>query len=307
MSRPWKSVPSGVARLPPSIQNGGLNISASLTGSVGSYGAMRSASRATRTSPPRMTSGVSGASRAALTSAASLPGLVRPTASRGSAGMVAIAIYLVSPRLGSPREPDARVDERIENVHDEIDRDDHEASHDHHALYQREVALEDALVQEPADARPGEDDLDDDGGVHHHHQVDAGQREHRDQRVLERVHRDDHEVRQALEPGELDVLAAEDLQHARARQPEHRRLEVPAQGQGRHDDVPPVAGTRGGQPAQPDREDQDQDEPEPEARNREPEQGDALGDVVPGAVHLHRRDDAGRDADEQRDERGRKA
>src|SRR5262249_7325435 len=174
MSRPWKSVPSGVARLPPSIQNGGLNISASFTGRVGSYGAMRSASSATRTSPPRMTSGVSGASRADLTSAPSLPGLVRPTANRGSAGIVAIATYLISRSFGSSREPDSRVDERVENVHDEIDRDDHEAGHDHHTLHQREVALEDALVQEPADAGPGEDDLDDDGSIDHHHHVDAG-------------------------------------------------------------------------------------------------------------------------------------
>ena len=43
MSRLWKSVPSGVAKLPPSIQNGGANISAPFTGNVGSYGAMKSA------------------------------------------------------------------------------------------------------------------------------------------------------------------------------------------------------------------------------------------------------------------------
>jgi hypothetical protein len=36
MSRLWKSVPSGVATLPPSIQNGGLNSSAPFTGTVGS-------------------------------------------------------------------------------------------------------------------------------------------------------------------------------------------------------------------------------------------------------------------------------
>ncbi len=69
MSRPWKSVPSGVATLPPSIQNGGANISAPFTGSVGSYGAMRSARSATRIRPPRMTTAASGASRTALTTA----------------------------------------------------------------------------------------------------------------------------------------------------------------------------------------------------------------------------------------------
>src|SRR4030095_14222074 len=152
---------------------------------------MRSARSARRTRPPRMTRGASGASRAAWMSAPRQPGGARPTASRGSAGMVAIVISLVSRWPGSPREPDSGVDECVEDIHDQGDRDDHEAGHDHDALDQREVALEDALEEQTADAGPGEDDLDDDGGVDHHHHVDAGQREDRDQRVLERADRDD--------------------------------------------------------------------------------------------------------------------
>src|SRR6266508_228706 len=307
MSRPWKSVPSSVIARPPSIQNGGSNTCAPCTGSVGSYGAMRSAKIATSMRPPRMTTAACGASRAALMTARSLPAAARPGASRVSAGIVAIVTYLMSWFLGSSREPDSRVDEGVENVYDQVDPHDHEAGHDHDALHQREVPLEDTLVEETPDAGPRKDHLDDDGGVDHHHHVDAGQREDRDERVLERMHGDDHDVREPLEPGELDVLAAQHLEHARAGQPEHRRGEVPPECQGGHDDVAPVAGPRGRQPSEPDGEHEDQHEPQPEPGDREAEQGDALRDVVPPAVHLHRRDDAGRHADEQRNERGGEA
>ena len=57
----------------------------------------------------------------------------------------------------------------------------------HHALHDREVAEGDALVEQPADARPGEHGLDHDRDIDHDDEVDAGQRDHRDQRVLERV------------------------------------------------------------------------------------------------------------------------
>src|SRR4029450_12792520 len=116
---------------------------------------MRSARSAMRTRPPRMTRGARGASRAALVSTRSQPGAARPTASRGSAGMVAIVTSLVSRWPGSPREPDSGVDECVEDIHDQVDPDDHEAGHDHDALDQREVALEDALVEQTADAGPG--------------------------------------------------------------------------------------------------------------------------------------------------------
>src|SRR5207245_4987159 len=195
MSRPWKSVPSSVVARPPSIQNGGSNTFAPCTGSVGSCGAMRSAKIATSMRPPRMTMAACGASRTVLITDLSLPAAVRSEASRVCAGIVAIVTY-----LDSSREPDSRVDEGVENVYDQVDPHDHEAGHDHDALHQREVPLEDALVEETPDAGPREDHLDDDGGVDHHHHVDTGQREDRDERVLERMHGDDHDVRQPLEP-----------------------------------------------------------------------------------------------------------
>src|SRR5687768_17603025 len=124
---------------------------------------MRSAKTATNASPPSRTAGTSGAccARRGRRCAA-------PWARGRSPAMVAMRL---------PREPNARIDERVENVDDEVDADDHEAGHDDDALDQREVALEDALVEQPADARPREDHLDDHGRVDHDHEVDAGQRE----------------------------------------------------------------------------------------------------------------------------------
>src|SRR5206468_8824869 len=90
--------------------------------------------------------------------------LSRLVAVPGATALCAAMVAIVT----LPREPDSRVDESVEDVHDQVDADDHEAGHDHDALHEREVALEDALVEQAADARPREDHLDDDGGVDHH-------------------------------------------------------------------------------------------------------------------------------------------
>ena len=58
---------------------------------------------------------------------------------------------------------------------------------------------------------------------------------------------------------------------------------------------------RGRQPAELHREQEDQHDAEPEIRRRDAPQREDVGGVVPGGVLLHRRDDAGGDADQQRD------
>src|SRR5438093_10698428 len=141
MSRPRKSVPSGVIELPPSIHRGGSNTLAPFTGSVGSWGAMRSAKIATSTRPPRMTTASTGASAAALTAVPS-----RPAAGGRGSGRSPARVAIVS----LPRQPDPGIDQGVEDVHDQVDADDHEAGHDHDALHEREVALEDALVEQAA-------------------------------------------------------------------------------------------------------------------------------------------------------------
>ena len=58
-----------------------------------------------------------------------------------------------------------------------------------------------------------------------------------------------------------------------------------------------------GSQSEPHREHQDHHQPKPEARHRQAEQRDGLADVVPRAVDPHRRDDAGGNADHERDQR----
>ena len=60
-----------------------------------------------------------------------------------------------------------------------------------------------------------------------------------------------------------------------------------------------VAGSR--QPAEFDREQEDQHDPEPEIRCRDAPQREQIGAVVPGRAFLHRRDDAGGNADQEGD------
>src|SRR5258705_12880731 len=148
-------------------------------------------------------------------------------------------------------QPDAWVDVGVEDVDQKVHEYDHDASEHNDALYEREIALEDALVEQPPDAGPGEDHLDDDGGVHHHDQVDTDQRQYRHQRILEAVLGDDDIARQALQARELDVFAAHDLEHARASEAQQRGGEVPAERQGRHDEIAPVVLASCGQPLQP--------------------------------------------------------
>src|SRR5690348_16200769 len=114
-----------------------------------------------------------------------------------------------------PCKPDTWIDVGVEDVDNQIDQHEHDPGFHDDALHKREVALENALVEQPSDARPGEDDLYYHCGVDHHDEIDAGQSQHRDQRVLECVYRDDREAWQALQMRQLDVFAAQHFEHAR--------------------------------------------------------------------------------------------
>ena len=58
---------------------------------------------------------------------------------------------------------------------------------------------------------------------------------------------------------------------------------------------------RGRQPAELDREQEDQHDAEPEIRRRDAPQREQIGAIVPGRALLHRGDDAGGNADQERD------
>src|SRR6516162_9105644 len=95
-------------------------------------------------------------------------------------------------------QPDAGIDPGIEKVDQQVNEDDHDPGLHDDPLDQWEIALKYPLVEKPPNAGPGKDHLDDDCRVDHHDQVDPGQCQYRDQRVFERMHRDDDVTRQSL-------------------------------------------------------------------------------------------------------------
>src|SRR5439155_10856917 len=199
-SRPSWSVPSRNWVLPPFTQNGGLNRAVRLPIS-GLCGASWLAKTATKAIPTRITSGIIGTSpsRAA-----------RRTEKRGASGVCdGSGMTSAGMLMASALQPDARIDHGVQDVDEQVHDHDHEAAQDHDALDDWEVAEGDALVQEPPDARPGEHRLHHHGDIDHDDEVDAGQREHRDQRVFESVLGDHQGLRQAFQPGQLDVFRAQ--------------------------------------------------------------------------------------------------
>src|SRR5271167_525283 len=172
---------------------------------------MKLAKSAIRMNGTRMASGSTGNSRAHL--------IERPPTLANSRGATATAAAFVCSVMSAMAhllgEANAWIDIRVENVDDQIDHHDHNPGLHDDALHEREVALEDALVEQPADPGPGKDHLDDHRRVDHDDEVDPGQCQHRDQRVLEGVDRNYRIAGQALQTRELDVLAAQHLEHAR--------------------------------------------------------------------------------------------
>src|SRR5438034_8838375 len=75
-------------------------------------------------------------------------------------------------------QSDAGVDHGVEDVHHHVDDDDHGAAHQNDPLNHWKVAEVNALEQQPADAGPGEDDLNHDRDIDHDDEVDPGQGQH---------------------------------------------------------------------------------------------------------------------------------
>src|SRR6516165_5737868 len=188
---------------------------------------MKLAKTAMKMNGTRIASGTSGNSLASL--------IQRPPTLANSCGATTAAGARVGSRMSTIfhlfGEANAWVDVGVEDVDDQVDRDDHDPGQQHDPLHQGKIPLEDPFVKQPADPRPSKDHLDDYRRVDHDHEVDTSQSQHWDQRILEGVHRDYRYAGQPLQPRKLDVLAAQHLEHARARQTQQRRCKVPTQCQ----------------------------------------------------------------------------
>src|SRR6266436_2173212 len=158
----------------------------------------------------RIASGSTGNCRAIPTqSPGTLVNSREPTAIAGT--RVSSTVEIMAHLL---RQANAWIDISVEDIDDEIDHHDHDPCLHDNPLHEREIALEDPLVEQPADPGPSKDHLDDHRRVDHHDEVDAGQGEHWDQRVFERVHGEHDVAGQALQTRQLDIFAAQYLEHA---------------------------------------------------------------------------------------------
>src|SRR6267143_1702971 len=196
MSRPSRSVPSGYCQLPRSSHTGGRNRLRSDCSS-GSAGLMKGARMAMRTNIVMMPRGMTGSPRSRSLLHA-----------RGSATGKAVALSIGSTRMAYPR-----VDDRVEQIDPEVDHGHDGRGGQDHRLDDGEIAGRDALIGEPPQPRPGEDRLHHDGGGDEDGEVDARERHHGDERVLERVEPHDPTLDHALDAGQLDVLRIEHLEH----------------------------------------------------------------------------------------------
>src|SRR5712671_7971284 len=160
---------------------------------------MKSANSAIRMNGTRIASGSKGSSRARPPQRCGTPA--------NSRGATATAETLGSSRVETMAyllgQANAGIDISVEDVDDEGDDHDHDPGLHDDALHEREIALEDPLVEQPPDAGPGKDHLDDHCRVEHDDEVDAGQCQHRDQRVLEGVYRNHRVAGQALKARQL--------------------------------------------------------------------------------------------------------
>src|SRR5580765_1090705 len=200
---------------------------------------------------------------------------------------------------------DARIEEAIDQVDAEVDHDEEHGGDEHGALHDGVVAVVDRLDGEPADTRPREDRLGDDGAAEQGTELQPGDRDDRHRRVLQGV-LDDHEhFRDALGAGGADVVRAQHLEHRGAREPRDRRHREGAERQrGQHQALPALA-TRRRQQTEVERDDQDQEDPDEEGRRRLADEGERHRRLIDGGVSFHGRDDPDGQGDQQRQgERG---
>src|SRR5580692_12018200 len=170
MSRPSASVPSGKAQLPPSYQAGG-SFTDSRNCSSGECGARTSAKIAVKTISERMTRPATAPlfSRKEAQNSAKLEGCAAEL--KGAA------------RVTSAAMTDPWVDGAIEHVDEKVD-DDHYRRDQHDAALQGGIiAARDRIDQPMADARPGEDIFGEHRASHQAADLEADDRDHRDQRV----------------------------------------------------------------------------------------------------------------------------
>src|SRR5215469_1768232 len=123
-----------------------------------------------------------------------------------------------SPRRSSG-QAHARVDERVEDVDDQVGDDEGDCSNQRDPHDHWQVVLPDRRHRQPAETTQVEDGLGDDGGADQLAEVDAEDGDDRRQRGAQTVPHDDGAPGQALRTRGADEVLTHRLEHARAGEP----------------------------------------------------------------------------------------
>src|SRR4051812_17782342 len=90
---------------------------------------------------------------------------------------------VVRPGSGPPRQSDPRVEVAVEDVDHEVDQHEPGRDHQYRRLHDAVVAVGDRVDEQPPDARPREDGLDDHGAAEQRAELEPDDRHDRDERV----------------------------------------------------------------------------------------------------------------------------
>ena len=201
----------------------------------------------------------------------------------------------------------------VEQVGQEVEDDHCERPHQQDPHQQRVVPGEHRLNEQPADARPGEDRLGDDGSREEIGHVERHHRDHRHQRVPDRVRPDDPCLREPLRSGGLHVVRAGGSEQARSQVTGPGCDVAGGEHQGREQEVEQViaerrhadrVGSCNRKPGQVNRKHQLQHQAEPEHRHRDPEERGAGREEVDQGVLPERAIDAEAGGHDRRQQEG---
>src|SRR5438067_2283869 len=120
--------------------------------------------------------------------------------------------------LSTSGYPDPWVEPAVGQVDQEIDQDDGGGQDEDGGLDDWVVAVDDRLDREQADARPGEDGLDDDRPAEDVAKLEADDRDQRNQGVAQPVPTQHRKLAQALGSGGPHIVLGQHLEHARTDQ-----------------------------------------------------------------------------------------
>src|SRR5712692_1883895 len=245
-----------------------------------------------------MTSGSRGASHGASTAS---------TAMTATSPRPKRAELLLRNRRTRSVIADARVENGVEEIDDEVDEHEGRGDEEHAALDERIVARLDGAHHHGAEPRPGEDRLRQDGPAQEKAHLQPQHRDDGIDRVLEHVPRDDGTLGEALGTRRADVVLPDDLEHARAREAREGGGRGGAERHRGQDEMPQHVGHAAsigrahparGEPAELEREQQDEHDPRPEDGQAHPGDGHPHADAIEPRVLLDRRHDARGQADD---------